>query len=59
VGGGGGGGGGGGAGQYRGFDHKTHPLSGTFSNLPVPRMGRFEFRPACSQVDVMRMSSDA
>jgi hypothetical protein len=29
---------------------------GTFSNLPVlpvPRMGRFEFRPACSQVDVI------
>jgi hypothetical protein len=40
-------------GQYRGFDHKTHPLPGTFSNLPVPRMERFEFRPACSQVDVI------
>jgi hypothetical protein len=42
--------GGGRPGQYRGFDHKTHPLPGTFSNLSVPR---FEFRPSCSQVDVI------
>ena len=28
----------GGGGQYRGFDDKTHPLPGTFSNLPVPRL---------------------
>jgi hypothetical protein len=40
--------GGGGAGQYRGFDDKTHPLPGTFSNLPVPRLSL-----------LMRMSSDA
>ena len=46
-------GGGGGRGQYRGFDDETHPLPETFSNLPVPMMGRFEFRPACSQVELI------
>ena len=40
-------------GQYRGFDDETHPLPETFSNLPVPRMGRFEFRPAFSQVELI------
>ena len=48
------GGGGGGPGQYRGFDDKTHPLPGTFSNLPC--------RGGLSSAGLeflMRMSSDA
>ena len=52
------GGGGGRPGQYRGFDDKTHPLPETFSNLPVPRMGRFEFCPACSQVELINYAHE-
>ena len=53
--------GGGRPGLWRGFDHKTRPFHGKFDHMPIPRVGLFEFRPACSQVEliIMRMRTMA